>query len=63
VALACGSRKEVLTGSAKTEGPVTIIGGSSYPVIVNDKAVRWAVDVSGSGRVTLYVVCAYVPEE
>jgi hypothetical protein len=49
-----------LFGSAKTSGPVTIHGGSAYPIIENQIATRWAVDASGSGQVTLNVTCSYV---
>ena len=60
--LGCPANKLALFGSARTQGPVTVHGGAAYPVIENQKAVRWSVDVSGSGIVTLYVFCAYVAD-
>ena len=60
VDLACPANKMALFGSAVTEGPVTIHGGSAYPIIENQVSVKWGVDVSGSGRVTLYIGCVYV---
>ncbi len=56
------NNKLALFGSAKMAGPVTIHGGSAYPIIDQGKVTKWAVDVSGSGSVTLYVACAYVAD-
>ena len=58
----CGNNKLALFGSAKMEGPVAIHGGTAYPIIDQGKVTKWAVDVSGSGSVTLYVACAYVAD-
>ena len=62
VDISCPANKMALVGSAKSEGAVTIHGGSAYPIIEGQKAVRWGVDVSGSGRVTIYIACAYVAD-
>ncbi len=58
----CENNKLALFGSAKMEGPVAIHGGAAYPIIGQGKVTKWAVDVSGSGSVTLYVTCAYVAD-
>ncbi len=58
----CENNKLALFGSAKIAGPVTIHGGTAYPIIDREKVTQWAVDVSGSGNVTLYVTCAYVAD-
>jgi hypothetical protein len=62
VDLSCPANKTALFGVAITQGPVTVHGGSAYPIVEgqSQSAVRWGVDVSGSGSVTLYVSCAYV---
>ncbi len=58
----CENNKLALFGSAKIAGPVTIHGGTAYPVLDQGEVTKWVVDVSGSGSVTLYVTCAYVAD-